>query len=256
MTQTERRVFLIKYLLRERNADIVIPTDEHEQKRLLRTLMNVRPAYPIAQDFLKIQDEYLMALAHDRGIVNISDLSQIRPDIYLWRGDITRLKCDAIVNAANSALLGCFVPCHGCIDNAIHSAAGIQLRAACNDIMQKQNAPEGTGLAKITPAYNLPSKYVIHTVGPIVASDVPSKRDNELLSACYISCLDLASQNKLGSIAFPCISTGEFHFPNAAAAEIAVNTVLEYKRKNASSIKVIFNVFKELDYDIYRGLLG
>ena len=175
--------------------------------------------------------------------------------MYLWQGDITRLAVDAIVNAANSQLLGCFIPCHGCIDNAIHTAAGVQLRQNCFDIMQKQKHAEPTGSAKITSAYNLPSKYVIHTVGPIIHGDL-TQEDWGLLAACYKSCLDIAAEHKLNSIAFCCISTGEFHFPNKEAAEIAVQTVKkDYLRQNTASIdRIVFNVFKDMDFNIYKNL--
>ena len=161
---------------------------------------------------------------------------------------------DAIVNAANSALLGCFVPCHGCIDNAIHSAAGLQLRDQCSRLMEQQGYPEPTGQAKLTAGYNLPARYVLHTVGPIIQGRV-SRHDRELLASCYRSCLELAAEHDLQSIAFCCISTGEFHFPNQEAADIAVQTVKEFLQTPTSIRKVIFNVFKDFDADIYRALL-
>ena len=173
----------------------------------------------------------------------------------MWQGDITRLSVDAIVNAANSAMLGCFVPCHGCIDNAIHSAAGVELRLECYRIMEKQKTEEPTGKAKITKAYNLPCRYVLHTVGPIIYGDVTEK-DCDLLSECYRSCLELAAAYQLKTIAFCCISTGEFHFPNEKAAAIAIQTVQDYQRKNQNGLEVVFNVFKDSDYQIYKQLLG
>ncbi|MBO4650310.1 MAG: protein-ADP-ribose hydrolase, partial [Clostridiales bacterium] len=191
----------------------------------------------------------------EKGITDISDLPEVEDGIYLWQGDITTLKCDAIVNAANSGMTGCYAPCHGCIDNCIHTYAGVQLRKACSDIMKKQGHDEPTGSAKITPAFNLPSRYVIHTVGPIIMGPL-RKDDEDLLASCYRSCLELAEENGVKSIAFCCISTGEFHFPNQRAAEIAVKTVREYREEKRSSMKVIFNVWKEIDYDIYRKLLG
>ena len=166
-----------------------------------------------------------------------------------------RLRADAIVNAANSALLGCFHPCHGCIDNAIHSAAGLQLREKCDAIMTAQGCPEPNGRAKLTRAYNLPARYVLHTVGPIIYGRV-TRRDREELASCYRSCLELAAEHGLESVAFCCISTGEFHFPNEEAAGIAVETVTEFLRQNRSVRKVIFNVFKDMDAKIYRNLLG
>ena len=252
MAQHDRRLFLIKYLLNEQPLyrDMQIPKSEAEQKRLLRSLMNVRHPKAIDNDFLAVQDTYLQAVNTDKGITDIADLEQIEDGIYLWQGDITTLKCDAIVNAANSGMTGCYCPCHGCIDNAIHTHAGIQLRLECDELMQKQGYAEPTGKAKITRAYNLPCKYVLHTVGPII-SDKVTKRDEELLASCYRSCLELAKENDVKSVAFCCISTGEFHFPNDRAAEIAVQTVREHK----GEIEVIFNVFKDTDYEIYRRLL-
>ena len=177
----------------------------------------------------------------------------MQPGLYLWQGDITTLAVDAIVNAANSAMLGCFVPCHGCIDNAIHSAAGVQLRLECARIMAQQ-AEEPTGRAKITRAYNLPCRYVLHTVGPIIDGQV-TRQDRELLASCYRSCLELAATYGLKSIAFCCISTGEFHFPNELAAEIAIRTVKAFQQQNPNRMEVIFNVFKDCDYEIYKKLL-
>ena len=257
MTQDKKREYLITELLKERPeyADIFIPKDETEQKKLLRALFNVRLPLPIGDDFLRVQDEYLQEEIAQKGITSIDDLEPVKPDIYLWQGDITTLKCDAIVNAANSQMLGCFCPNHGCIDNAIHTFSGVRLRLKCAEIMQKQGKNEETGKTKITPAYNLPCKYILHTVGPIVTGKLTDK-DCELLRSCYHSCLTLADEYKLNSVAFCCISTGEFHFPNDKAAKIAIETVSEYKRLTNSKIKVIFNVFKKSDYEIYRELLG
>lgn len=233
------------------------PQDEPGQRRLLRSLMNVRPPMPLRQDFLAMQDELLAAETAENGVVDAHSLPSAanHPRLALWQGDITRLKVDAIVNAANSALLGCFYPCHGCIDNAIHSAAGLQLRDECNEIMQRQGHPESNGRAKLTKGYNLPAKYVMHTVGPIIRGRV-TQRDREELASCYRSCLDLAAERGLESVAFCCISTGEFHFPNREAAEIAVQTVTDFLRHDTSIQKVIFNVFKDIDAEIYRDLLG
>lgn len=253
MTQDEKRLFLIKYLLAERCETAKIPQDEYNQKRLLRSLFNVRMPAPVSEDFLRVQDEYLQEETARKGITDIADLKPVQEGIYLWQGDITTLKCDAIVNAANSQMLGCFNPCHGCIDNAIHTFAGIQLRNACYELMKAQGHEEPTGHAKITPAYNLPCQYVIHTVGPIVSGRLTA-RDCEMLKSCYLSCLNEAVKNGLKSIAFCCISTGEFHFPNDTAAQIAVNTVKEYQKEH--EIEVIFNVFKDYDYQIYRELLS
>ena len=254
MTQTERRLFLIDYMLSERGESITIPADEFNQKRLLRSLFNIRMPRETSEDFLRIQDEYLQEENRSKGITDIADIDPVQDGIYLWQGDITTLKCGAIVNAANSQMLGCFQPCHGCIDNAIHTFAGVQLRCKCSELMMKQGCDEPTGRAKITPAYNLPCEYVIHTVGPIVSRYLTDE-DCELLKSCYLSCLKLAEEYGVDSIAFCCISTGVFGFPQKEAAEIAVNTVSEYKKSTDSDIKVVFNVFKDEDYDIYNELL-
>ncbi len=256
MTQKERCIFLIEYLKKEESRlnDIEIPEKIEAQKQLLRALMNIRPARPISEEFLAIQDAYLQEEQNKKGVVFLSELSQIQAGIYLWKGDITRLSADAIVNAANSAMLGCFVPCHGCIDNAIHSAAGIQLRQECFQIMTQQKKPQPTGEAKITKAYNLPCSYILHTVGPIIAQSVTQK-DCDLLAKCYRSCLELAVSYQLQSVAFCCISTGEFHFPSSKAAKIAVQTVHCFLKENQTKLEVVFNVFKDSDYEIYRQLL-
>lgn len=257
MTQTERRKYLIRELLREQPQyrNMEIPESAQDQKSLLRSLFNIRMPEPVSEEFLQVQDAYLQGEAAEKGVTDLADLTPIEEGIYLWQGDITTLKCDAIVNAANSQMLGCFYPCHGCIDNAIHTFSGVQLRAACADLMKEQGHSEPTGTAKITPAYNLPCRYVLHTVGPIITG-VVTKKDEQLLASCYRSCLELAEQNQVESIAFCCISTGEFHFPNKRAAEIAVKTVREYRRERQSKMEVIFNVFKETDLRIYRQLLG
>ncbi len=253
MTQQERRIYLIEKLLKEqpKYREIEIPQSEQEQKMLLRSLMNVRMPYPIGEDFLTVQDEYLQEETTRKGVTDLSDLQPVQDGLYLWQGDITTLKCGAIVNAANSQMLGCFCPCHGCIDNAIHTYAGVQLRLKCAEIMAKQGHEEPTGQAKLTPAFNLPCDSILHTVGPIIHGGVTEK-DRELLAACYRSCLELVQENGIKSVAFCCISTGEFHFPNAQAASIAVDTVRQYK----GNTEVIFNVFKDTDYKIYRNLLG
>ena len=257
MTQDDRRKYLIAELLKEQPeySNISVPISKTEEKQLLRALFNVRLPLPIGDDFLRVQDEYLQEEIAQKGITSIDDLEPVKPDIYLWQGDITTLRCDAIVNAANSQMLGCFCPNHGCIDNAIHTFSGVRLRLKCAEIMQKQGKSEETGKAKSTPAYNLPCKYILHTVGPIVTGKL-TDRDCELLRSCYRSCLALADEYKLNSVAFCCISTGEFHFPNDKAAKIAIETVSEYKKLTNSKIKVIFNVFKNSDYEIYRELLG
>ena len=257
MNQSERRNYLIDSLLEEKKEykKILLPQSTGEQKALLRSLMNVRMAAPISEVFLQIQDEYLKEETKKKGITDIRVLKPVEEGIYLWQGDITTLKCDAIVNAANSGMTGCYQPCHNCIDNCIHTYAGIQLRNACNNIMEKQGHEEPTGQAKITPAFNLPCKYVLHTVGPIVQGHL-TKEHEELLASCYRSCLELADENGVKSVAFCCISTGVFMFPNERAAEIAVQTVRDYRKEKNSGIEVIFNVWKDEDYEIYRELLG
>lgn len=258
MTHGEKRIYLIKELLSEipQYRDLEIPDNVQEQKRLLRSLMNIRPPRPIGTEFLRVQDEYLGEEVAEKGITDSDTLpvSSVDNRLVLWRGDITTLKIDAIVNAANSALRGCFVPCHSCVDNIIHSVSGIQLRLACDEMMKKQGYEEPTGRAKITPAFNLPCRYVLHTVGPIVSGALTKKHCAELAD-CYRSCLELASERGLKSVAFCCISTGEFHFPQKKAAEIAVRTVMDFLQGDTQIEKVVFNVFKQEDYDIYKGII-
>ena len=253
MNQSEKRLFLIQSLLKERPEyrDLSIPSESDSQRQLLRGLMNIRAPQRTDAEFLKTQDAYLQGETAAKGITDIAGLTPIQPGLYLWQGDITTLKCDAIVNAANSGMTGCYIPNHRCIDNAIHTYAGVELRLACAELMEQQGHPEPTGQAKITPAFNLPCRYVLHTVGPIIDGRV-TKEDKELLASCYRSCLELAAENGLESVAFCCISTGEFHFPNDLAAEIAVRTVKEFLKKQTSVKKVIFNVFKDLDKAIYE----
>ena len=256
MNQSERRRMLIQSLLKEDPAyrDICIPADTDGQRQLLRGLLNVRAPQPGREDFLQVQDAYLQQRTAERGITDAAALAPIQPGLYLWQGDITTLRCDAIVNAANSGMTGCYCPNHSCIDNAIHTYAGVQLRLACAEIMDRQGHPEPTGQAKITAAFNLPCRYVLHTVGPIIHGRV-TQQDRALLASCYRSCLELAAENGLESVAFCCISTGEFHFPNQLAAEIAVQTVKEFLQTPTSIKKVIFNVFKDMDKKIYERLL-
>ena len=257
MNQSERRLFLIRSLLKENPEyrDMGIPADANSQRQLLRGLLNIRAPRRSSPDFLQIQDEYLQKETAAKGITDVADLTPLQPGLYLWQGDITTLKCDAIVNAANSGMTGCYCPNHGCIDNAIHTYAGVQLRLACAEIMDRQGHPEPTGQAKITPAFDLPCRYVLHTVGPIINGRV-TQRDRALLASCYRSCLELAAEKGLESVAFCCISTGEFHFPNEQAAEIAVQTVKAFLKKQTSVKKVIFNVFKDMDKALYEKLLG
>lgn len=256
MNQSERRIFLIRELMKEdgRYSDIEIPESSGEQMRLLRGLMNIRMPKSIGDEFLRVQNEFLLEEAKKKGITNIEDLEPVQDGIYLWQGDITSLKCGAIVNAANSGMTGCYVPNHRCIDNCIHFYSGVQLRYQCAEIMEKQGYEEPTGKAKITKAYNLPCDYIIHTVGPIV-SGILTPKDCDLLKSCYESCLKLAEEKGISSIAFCCISTGEFHFPNEEAAKIAVHTVKEFLKRNTKVKKVVFNVFKDMDKEIYEQLL-
>lgn len=259
MTHEEQRRYLIRELLSEdtQYQGIMIPEDAQGQKDLLRALMNMRPPMPIDQGFLTVQDEYLSAERDMAGVVDIHSLPSLHRDkrLVLWQGDITTLNADAIVNAANSGMRGCFRALHSCIDNIVHSKSGIQLRLYCDELMNQQGHEELTGQAKITPAFNLPSRYVLHTVGPIIEGRV-TQRDRDLLASCYCSCLELAAKNSLESIAFCCISTRVFHFPNQEAAEIAVKTVTDFLQTPSSIQKVIFNVFKDTDKQIYQRLLG
>ena len=258
MTQDERREYLIQYLLKEeiRFGKQNIPADKKEQENLLRSLMNVRPPRPISEKFLEIQDEYLKERNTERGITDIADLKPVASDprLYIWQGDITTLKCDAIVNACNSQMLGCFSPMHACIDNFIHTYAGVELRLKMHEIMTKQGHEEETGKAKITPGYNLPAKYILHTVGPVIQWKV-TKKEEDLLASCYRECLKLAADTGVESIAFCCLSTGVFCFPQQRAAEIATDTVKQYLDQDSRIKKVIFNVFKDEDLKIYSGLL-
>lgn len=258
MTQEEKRIWMIRYLLNEEPEykGLEIPEGETEQKRLLRSLMNIRPPKPASDAFMKTQDSYLSEVIRQRGVTDCTKLKPSAPGsrLYLWQGDITSLKADAIVNAANSALLGCFHPCHSCIDNIIHTLSGIQLRLKCSEIMSAQGHEEPAGQAKITPGYNLPCRYVLHTVGPIVCGGL-KESDRKLLACCYESCLKLAVRYHCESIAFCCISTGVFHFPQEEAAKTAVKTVTEFLKNDSSVKQVIFNVFTDKDLEIYKRLL-
>ena len=275
MDRLENLKNIIMYLMADEHVSHQIPSSLEERQRMMRALMNVWSSEsiqaclegrvatnedevnvweprPISEDFLKMQDAELQMQCEDKGVVEISDITPQTSDILLWQGDITRLKVDAIVNAANAQALGCWAPLHNCIDNCIHSAAGIQLRKECADKMQGRLL--ATGDAFITQGYNLPARHVIHTVGPIIPDGIPTKEQEEQLAQCYRSCLDLAEQNGLESIAFCCISTGVFHFPNELAARIAIETVKSYPRHALKTI--VFNVFLDKDRDIYQQLLG
>ena len=245
---------LIKTLIDEdpQFSEIQIPDDLPSKRDLFRALRNVRPPLPVSEEFLHLQDEELQEQLNEKGIVELPDVP-----MQIWQGDITRIKVDAIVNAANSQMLGCFHPLHKCIDNAIHSAAGVQLREECHQLMFQQGHEEPTGQAKITKAYNLPCKHVIHTVGPIIPNGIPTDFQKEQLASCYRNIMACADENGLESVAFCCISTGEFRFPNELAAEIAVKTVSDYlsTHPNTSLKHIVFNVFKDVDKEIYQRLL-
>lgn len=257
MTQEGRRQFLIRYLLNEdsRYENIEIPDNEEDKKVLLRSLLNIRLPKETSQEFIEIQNSYLQNELKNKGYITIDSLERFSNNIYLYKGDITLLQVESIVNAANSKMLGCFIPNHKCIDNAIHTFSGVQLRKFCDNIIKEQGHDEKTGFAKLTPAFNLPSDYIIHTVGPIVSGELTEEHRRALKSS-YLSCLELATEEKIDSIAFCCISTGEFRFPNEEAAEIAVNTVKEFINNRNNKLKVIFNVFKDVDELIYRRKLS
>ena len=273
MNQAERRFYLILELLKENGGaagdylgltpsnggGYVIPSGEQEQKALLRALMNIRGPYAASEEFLRIQDDYLKEVNLERGVTSIEEIAPCDKDkrLYLWRGDITTLKVDAIVNAANSQMLGCFVPLHKCIDNCIHTYAGIELRLECASLMNEQGHEEETGRCRITSAYNLPSKYILHTVGPII-STVAGPRDDALLASCYKSCLDKANEYNLESVAFCCISTGVFRFPQDRAAGVAIRTVRSWLDEHSSSTvkRIVFNVFGDRDYELYKSKLS
>lgn len=261
--------FLIDYLIKEdpQYSEMEIPTTEQGKHDLFRALRNMREPKSVSEEFLRLQDEELQAQLQEKGIVELGDIEGVGrgekffaptgKQLLLWQGDITRLRVDAIVNAANAQMLGCFHPLHGCIDNAIHSAAGVQLREECHRLMLQQGHLEPTGQAKITKAYNLPCKYVIHTVGPIIPDGIPTAFQKEQLASCYRNIMACADENGLESVAFCCISTGEFRFPNQLASEIAVQTVKDYlnAHPDCSVRQVVFNVFKGVDREIYQQLL-
>ena len=259
MTQTQRRRLLIRALLAELppeyRADPLPAHGAEQEKRLLRALLNRRPPAPVSEEFLAVQDAYLAGELAARGVTDLDDLTPAEPGLYLWQGDITTLRVDAIVNAANSGMTGCYIPNHRCIDNCIHTFAGVQLRLACARMMARQGHEEPTGRARLTPAWNLPCRYVLHTVGPIVAGPLTEAHRRQLAS-CYRACLDLAARAGLQSVAFCCISTGEFCFPNDIAARIAVDTVRAWRAQNGGGMRVVFDVFKELDRALYAALLG
>ena len=255
--KTELLEKLVAGLCAERNLEAPRGEGADELWAAFRALVNTRPPIPAEPAWLSMQDELLQGMIAEAGVSTVDDAasSPADPRLRLWRGDITTLEADAIVNAANSQMLGCWVPGHFCIDNAIHTFSGVQLRMECARIMEAQGHEEPTGAAKITGAYNLPSGHVIHTVGPI-ANGHPTDFHREQLASCYRSCLDLAADNGLHSIAFCCISTGVFGFPQREAAEIAVQAVRRWLDENGPDMTVVFNVFGSADESIYRSLLG
>lgn len=259
-SQAERLEWLVRQLLAEegRYAGIEVPADEDGRFRLYRSLVNVRPPRETSERYLAVEDAYLQERARERGTVDAAALPEAEPGIALWQGDITRLAADAIVNAANSQMLGCFVPCHGCIDNAIHTAAGVRLRLACAELMATKPGPEPTGVAEVTPGFDLPAAHVLHTVGPIVPTHRPHTLERKQLASCYRSCLDLATNSGLRTVAFCCISTGEFGYPPREAAKVATDTVRAWLSGPGAGTgtKVVFDVFSDADRRIYEELLG
>lgn len=255
----EKLDFLIDYLLSEnKNIKIdSIPQNITEKKNLYRSLCNIREAKPISEEYLQKENEYLQEELKKKYITKVQSIEPIKESkkgnkICLWKGDITTLEIDAIVNAANSQGLGCFIPCHKCIDNQINTFAGISLRLECNKIMKDKNYFLNTGKAFITKGYNLPAKYIIHTVGPVIYNEVTRKEEKQLMD-CYINSLKLAMENGIRTIAFPCISTGEFKFPKEKASKLAISAVKNFlEEHNASFDKVVFNVYREENYEIYE----
>lgn len=261
MNQEARLDYLIGYLLNENpvaegEVDHYQVDTPGEKLSLFRGLCNVRPPKPVSEQFIAIQDSFLTQWNHERTLTKLHDLKAIESQLYLWQGDITSLAVDVIVNAANSNFLGCMQANHNCIDNIIHTRAGVQLRLDCDALIKSQGRKEPMGKAKITKAYNLPSDYIIHTVGPFIDVRGVSPLKEQLLASSYRSCLALADEYEQETIAFCCISTGEFNFPNQHAAEIAIATVKKYINDTGSTLNIIFNVFKDEDLRIYQTLLG
>ena len=268
--QEERLDYLLEAFKKDsvRYQDLEVEDDYREKRMALRSLMNIRMPGQMSGDVLRVQDDFLSEEAKEKGIVSLEEIPTVAERygnsnpfsdrISIWKGDITRLQVGAIVNAANSQMLGCFVPCHRCIDNAIHSAAGIELREECDHYMNRKRIQYGysyeepTGQAVLTKGYNLPAKYVIHTVGPIVGGGLTQKLKEDLKN-CYLNVLKCCIEHKIRSVAFCCISTGEFHFPNDEAAKIAVKTVTEFLKEHAAEFdRIIFNVFKDVDQELYE----
>ncbi|GAA6492018.1 protein-ADP-ribose hydrolase [Candidatus Bariatricus faecipullorum] len=271
--QEERLDYLLEKFKEDsgRYRNLEVGDDWQEKRMVLRSLMNIRMPGAMDEDVLRMQDEFLQEEAREKGIVTLQEIPSVKEQygserpladrISLWQGDITRLQVGAIVNAANSQMLGCFVPCHGCIDNAIHSAAGIELREACSRYMNQKRRERGrdyeepTGQAVLTEGYNLPADYVIHTVGPIVGGRLTTGLEQDLEN-CYRNVLNCCVEHRIRSVAFCCISTGEFHFPNDRAAEIALDTVTGFLEKHSQDFdRVVFNVFKDMDRELYENLL-
>ncbi len=245
---------LLKYLIDEdeRLKNLEIPSNYMEKRKLLRGIINIRNPHPISETILKLEDQLLQLELKEHEVTNAKNIKPKEDCIALWQGDITTLKIDAIVNPGNSALLGCFIPNHSCLDNQIHTRAGLRLRLACNSIMKGKE--EKTGKSEITKAYNLPCNYVIHTVGPMITGKV-TKKEEELLANCYKSCLNLAKEKHIKTIAFPTISTGVFSFPKELASKIAVNTVRKYIKENPNTFdKIVFDVYDEEDKFYYERL--
>ena len=264
----------LDYLLREfkedsvRYRDLEVSGGYTEKRMALRSLMNIRMPGEMAEEVVRVQDEFLSEEAEEKGIVTLDEIPDIAEQygsrhpfadkISIWQGDITRFQVGAIVNAANSQMLGCFVPCHRCIDNAIHSAAGIELREECSHYMKRRKMQYGsryeepTGQAVLTKGYNLPAEYVIHTVGPVVGGRLTQALRDDLRN-CYRNVLQCCVENQIRSVAFCCISTGEFHFPNDEAAKIAAETVTDFLKMHEPEFdRIIFNVFKDIDRELYE----
>lgn len=274
MEQEERLRILVRAFLDDsvRYASEEVPSDITEQKQLLRALMNIRPPGRMDQKTILLQDEYLREENRRRGILTLNDIPSIREQygcrspfsdiISLWQGDITRLKVGAIVNAANSRMLGCFQPLHGCIDNCIHTYAGIELRAECARQMQEMERKYGPGYEQptavpmLTDGYNLPADHVVHIVGPIATGKGVTPELSEDLRLCYQRTLDLCFENEIKSVAFCCISTGVFRFPADQAACIAVKAVEDWLRGHRDAMeRVIFNVYIQRDRKLYEDIL-
>lgn len=267
MNKPSKQEERLDYLLEAFKADsenyknIEVSNKRDEKEQLLRSLMNVRMPKELPEQVIRVQDEYLGACAEEKGIVRLEDIPLIKDNISIWQGDITRLEVDAIVNAANSMMLGCFLPMHTCIDNQIHTFAGVQLRQECNDKMDQLRERFGndyeqpTSIPMLTEAYNLPAKKVVHIVGPIVCGRLTPDLEKKL-EDCYTNTLDMCLENGLKSLAFCCISTGVFHFPNKRAAEIATETVAKWSLRHPNSMdRIVFNVFKDEDKKYYEELL-